>query len=380
MLMLATSLANAQDAKGGDDFTLGADISWYTEMADKGYSFALGAKKMSCPELVKAYGMNAARFRVWVNPEKAYNGKDDVVKKAKEAKAAGLDVMIDFHFSDNWADPSKQTVPAAWANDTYSAMRTHLSEHVKDVLETLVAEGVEPRWVQIGNETNDGMLWDKGRASSNPRQYAGFVTTGYSAVKAVCPDAQVIVHVSNGYDQGLFDWNIGELKKYGAQFDIIGMSVYPSLNEGVDMRETVEKAMANIKHLHSSFGKRVMIVETGLPVSSGANGKSLMSDIIDMAENQTDKACAGVLYWEPECPSSWNNYSLGAATTTNKIIRFTTVMEAFKEAGEALGVEAVEANVSSENASDDIYNLGGAKLRASVRGINIVKGKKVIVR
>lgn len=380
MLLLATSFVNAQDAKGGDDFTLGADISWYTEMADKGYSFALGAKKMSCPELVKAYGMNAVRYRVWVNPEKKYNSKDDVVKKSKEAKAAGLDVMIDFHFSDSWADPGKQTVPAAWANDSYSEMRTHLADHVKDVLGALVEEGVEPRWVQIGNETNDGMLWEKGKASLNPRQYAGFVTSGYNAVKAVCPEAQVIVHVSNGYDQGLFDWNIGELKKYGAQFDIIGMSLYPSLNEGVEMKETVEKAMKNVKHLNVAFGKKVMIVETGLPVTSGANGKSLIADIISKAKDETDGACAGVLYWEPECPSSWNNYSLGAATSSNKTIRFTTVMEAFKEAGEALGVEAVESCGEHANMNNSVYNLSGCKLQSPEKGISIVNGKKVMLR
>ncbi|MBQ0022318.1 MAG: glycosyl hydrolase 53 family protein [Prevotellaceae bacterium] len=372
LILFAMSVA-AQDK---NTFTFGADISWYTEMVSSGYSFAKGTKKMSCPELLREYGINAARFRVWVNPASKYNGKDDVVKKAKAATECGLDVFIDFHMSDTWADPESQVVPKAWEKDSYAEMKAHLAEHVKDVLSALVAEGVEPRWVQIGNETNNGMLWNLGKASEKPAQYAGFINEGYNAVKSVCPNAQVVVHVSNGFDQSLFDWNIGILKNNKAKYDIIGMSLYPGNDDST--AETIDKTIKNIRHLSTSFGKKVMIVEVGLPINSGSKGKSIMADILNRAQNDTNKGCVGVLYWEPEAPSGWNHYQMGASIASSKVIKFTSVMDAFAEAAEATSI--VAPAMPTQNNLQSIYSINGTKLNAPIKGLNIINGKKVFVK
>lgn len=357
-------------------FTLGADVSWYTEMADKGYKFSNGTDIVSCTQLLCDYGMTAARFRVWVNPKNKYNAKDDVVAKARAAANAGLDVLIDFHFSDGWADPGQQTVPAAWQSDTYEKMKVHLASHVTEVLTALKEAGVAPRWVQIGNETNNGMLWDFGLADQNPKQYAGFVAAGSRAAKAVFPDTKVIVHVSNGFDPELFDWNIGIMRSNAVPFDIIGMSLYPGCDENT--AETVNKTIDNIRHLGSAFGKNVMIVEVGLPVASGSSGKEVLADIINRAANDTSGTCVGVLYWEPEAPSGWYGYQLGAATESNSVIRFTTVMEAFREGGEVLSVKDVSK--AGTSADDTVYNLCGQRVAVPQRGVNIIGGKKVLCR
>lgn len=373
-----SSFAQPSGHASSSTFTLGADISWYSEMADNGYSFADGNTQMSCPELVRAYGLQAVRLRVWVNPTNAYNACADVVKKARAAKAAGLDVLIDFHLSDTWADPGKQTIPSAWKDDSYDQLKAHLRAHIVEVLTALKAEGVEPRWVQVGNETNNGLLWGMGTASETPKQYATLVAEGASAVKSVCPDAAVIVHVSNGYDQGLFDWNIGILHDNRVPFDIIGMSLYPGNDETTG--ETVAKTMDNIRHLRTAFGKPVMIVEVGLPVNSGDDGKSRMADILKRAATQTDGACVGVFYWEPEAPSGWNHYQLGAATVTNKVVRFTAVMDAFREMSQTTDIAPLLRPTHCLRSPRAAYSLQGYPLAAPVKGLHVVDRHTVYSR
>jgi arabinogalactan endo-1,4-beta-galactosidase len=127
--------------------------------------------------------MNAIRLRVWVNPASNYNSTTDVLAKAKRVKAAGMKLMVDFHYSDNWADPGKQIKPAAWASYNIDQLNNALRDHTRDSLILLRDAGITPDWVRVGNETNDGFLWNDGRASTNMKNYAGLAATGYDAVK-----------------------------------------------------------------------------------------------------------------------------------------------------------------------------------------------------
>ena len=155
-------------------------------------------------EILKGLGINALRFRVWVNPSGGYCGKKDVAYMAHRADSMGFKVMLDFHCSDTWADPGHQAKPAAWANDSFPQLLTDLYNHVYGVVDTLKSLGVIPAWVQIGNETNDGMLWPDGRASTHMSNFAALIKSGYNAVKAVDSSIQVIVHLSNGNDNAMF--------------------------------------------------------------------------------------------------------------------------------------------------------------------------------
>ena len=149
----------------------GADISWMTEMESFNFTWKdnNGNQKELMP-LLKEYDMNAVRLRVWVNPENSgANGWcdiDDLVEKATLANDAGLDIMLCIHYSDWWADPGKQNKPDAWINYSVSQLETAVANHTIDVLTALNTKSITPKWVQIGNETNDGMLWDTGKAST----------------------------------------------------------------------------------------------------------------------------------------------------------------------------------------------------------------------
>ena len=236
-----------------DDFALGADISWCTEMETKGHKLRnFNGEERECTALMRELGMNAIRLRVWVDPSKHDNwcDKNDVLVKALRAKRLSMDIMVDFHYSDWWADPAKQNIPKSWEKLSYKKMCKALAAHTEEVLTFLRDNGITPRWVQVGNETSNGMLWSvkcdpvtgweikddqgnttitksMGHVERNPEQYAGFIRAGYDAVKKVCPDAIVIVHLDNGFDASLYNHNLDIVKQYGGKWDMIGMSLYP---------------------------------------------------------------------------------------------------------------------------------------------------------
>jgi len=255
------------------------------------------------------------RLRVWVNPSGGWNNKADVVAKAVRAKNLGLRVMIDFHYSDTWADPAHQTKPAAWDSEDFPTLKTSLSNHTTDVLNELKSNGVSPEWVQVGNETNDGMLWPDGKASSNMANFAQLVNSGYDAVKSVFPSAKVIVHLSNGYDNNLFRWLFDGLKNNGGRWDVIGMSLYPT---PADWSALNSQALNNMNDMVTRYNKEVMIVEVGMSWDQPAACNSFLTDLVAKTKSIPGNKGLGVLYWEPEAYNNWQGYTLGAFDNSGK--------------------------------------------------------------
>ena len=297
-------------------FAKGADISWLTEMETSGKKFynSSGAET-ECMQLLKSIGTNTIRLRVWVNPTGSYNNKADVVAKAVRAKKLGMRIMIDFHYSDTWADPGHQTKPAAWTGQDIATLKISLATHTTDVLNALKTAGVTPEWVQVGNETNDGMLWPEGKASSNMANFAQLINAGYDAVKSVFPSVKVIVHVSNGYDNSLFRWMFDGLKANGGKWDVIGMSLYPTAANWATLNS---QCLSNMNDMVARYGKEVMIVEVGMSWDQATAAKSFLDDLIVKTVSVTGSKGLGVLYWEPEAYNSWQGYTLGAFDNSGK--------------------------------------------------------------
>ena len=255
---------------------------------------------------------------------------------AKRANEWGMALMIDFHYSDWWADPGQQNIPAAWKNMNYEQMKQALADHTHDVLQAIKEAGVDVRWVQVGNETTNGFLWPMGRAQENMRQYAGLTDAGYMAVKKVFPKAEVIVHLDGAFDPKRYDFIFDGLKKYGACYDMIGLSVYPYWDmrgkHTASWQETVEKTTTNINRLWTKYRKPMLVVETGVEAAKPVEGKQILSAIIDMARNHCGGHCQGVFYWAPETD---RGYKLGAFQNN----RPTIIMDAFSEAACSLDVK-----------------------------------------
>ena len=326
ILIFCFALLGAIVGKAQTPFALGADISGTTELEARGVRLYNrdGAIRENTA-LMKECGLNAIRLRVWVNPRGGFCGKEDVLEMAKRAKYYGMDLMIDFHYSDWWADPGKQHIPAAWQYMSYGEMQHWLAAHTTDVLTLLKDNGIDVKWIQIGNETTHGFLWPMGRAEDNMEQYAGLTEAGYKAAKAVYPEAQCIVHLDGGCDQQRYDFIFDGLRKYGAHWDMIGLSVYPywdmeaKLTKSED--ETLEKVMDNIRHLHEKYGSETMIVETGVDVRKPKQVKTFLQRLIRRA--QAEPHCHGVFYWAPELEDG--AYWLGAFSNR----RPTEIMDAF---------------------------------------------------
>ncbi len=313
-------------------FWLGADISGTTMMEDHGRQlYNTQGEPRENTALMHELGLNAVRLRVWVNPERhgCYSDKDDVVRMARRAKDWGMALMIDFHYSDWWADPGQQHIPADWKDMTYEQMKKALADHTRDVLMAIRDAGVDVPWVQVGNETTHGFLWPVGRAEENMQQYAGLTDAGYAAVKQVYPKAQVIIHLDGGCDPKRYDFIFDGLKKYKARYDMIGLSIYPYWDIKAKLtnswQESVEKATANMNRLWTKYHKPLMVVETGAEAKKPVEGKQIIAAVIDAAKNQTSGHCQGVFYWAPEME---HHYPLGAFDNG----RPTIIMDAFTEA------------------------------------------------
>lgn len=306
----------------------GADISWTSEIEANGYAYynRSGVKK-DILAIMKEQGMTAVRLRVWVNPADGwYNSTQDVVAKALRAKAAGMKIMVDFHYSDSWADPGQQTKPSAWSGYSFQQLMDAVWNSTRYTLQALKDAGVTVTWVQVGNETNNGMLWNDGKASSSMKNYAWLTNTGYNAVKSIYSSAKVVVHLANCYDNANFRWIFDGLRANGGQFDIIGASDYPTIASGYTWQQANSACLANLKDMVSRYGVPVMISEIGVPWDNGS-AKTIVADMIAKLGQISNSKGVAIFYWEPEARPGWKGYTLGAMDTSGKA---TAVWDAFK--------------------------------------------------
>ncbi len=334
LILLQLFIIQTRQAKA--QFANGADVSWLSEMEHYGYVFKdnSGVQK-DCLEILKEKGINALRFRVWVNPANGYCGKKDVVRMAQRADSMGFKIMLDFHYSDSWADPAKQNKPAAWKSDSLSQLLKDIYNHTYSVLDTLKSVGIVPGWVQIGNEVNDGMLWEDGRASTHMSNFAAMIKSGYDAVKAVDTTIKVVIHLANGHDDGVFRWMFDNLKKNGVKWDVIGMSVYPYWAY-LSWQADDSLALITMKDMISRYKTKVMVCEAGYLYNKPVEANHYLLDLIAKTKSVGG---LGVFYWEPEC-YNWQNYNLGAWDPGTK--EPTAAMDAFL----GIDVTAVKQNIT----------------------------------
>lgn len=322
-------------------FAKGVDISWATQMEADGMKFyGSDGQQKECTAVMKEAGADAVRLRVWVNPEGGWCGKEDVLEKAKRAQTLGMKIMIDFHYSDTWADPGNQKTPQAWAGYDVSKLVEAVEKHTKDILNTLKSNNISVEWVQVGNEVNSGMLHPLGNIGKPEHipNFASFINAGSKAVKEVYADAKVILHRSNGYESDGFAWFLNVAKAQNINYDMIGMSLYPSWWENgryTPWQNIVESCLTNIKSFAQTYGKPVMLCEFGMPVSEPETAAEALQYILDKAKNI--KELHGIFYWEPEVyggwkPSyydslGWGPYEMGAF----KNGRPTAALDPFKQ-------------------------------------------------
>lgn len=305
-------------------FVKGADMGWISQEESSGYTFRNRSNNVVTDPFVviKNQHINAVRLRVWVNPAGGWCNGADTLYKAQRAVAQGAQIMIDFHYSDTWADPAHQAKPAAWAGHNLAALNTDVYNHTWGILNYLKTNGITATWVQVGNEINSGMLFPEGSNSSNFTNLSQLINSGYNAVKSVYPSAKVIVHVANGFDNSLFRWFFDGLKNAGGKFDVIGMSHYPTSSNWSTLNTQIK---TNMSDMVARYGKDVMVCEVGMDWQQATASKSMLLDLISKTQAVGSHGL-GVFYWEPLGYPSWQGYTFGACDATGKP---TAAMDAF---------------------------------------------------
>lgn len=406
-LLLAAAQARAQEWLLGGDISL---LPRYEQVGQKYYN----RSGLTVPNVLKflkgtSVGWNAQRVRLFVAPE----GDPDpavcqdlayVTALGKRIKEEGFAFMLDFHYSDTWADPSHQTVPKAWQElKTATAMADRVYDYTKESLEHLVAEGATPDFIQVGNEITCGMLWDIGRVNSgsvnNKNNLARILKKAVAACREVCPEAKVIIHLEHIQNASYTVQNFKDLTSRGVEFDILGLSYYPFWHEGLSTLATT------LQQLQTNFpGKDVHIVETAYyyanqpavgegitydfssqwPISADGQAQFAADLVVELKKHDNVK---GLFWWFPEengsgpdndrvlggwiCRGLWNN-------TTHKAMPALFELKAFLER-EDVGVTVPTAQPSQ---ADDWHSLQGFRLSEppAHSGIYLHQGKKVAVK
>lgn len=297
MLMLAAGLTACSQKSG--DFMIGADISEVPAAEARGgqYLDADGNPADIC-KVMKDNGFDIIRLRIFVNPEaeRGYSrdgfcGTESTIEFAKRIVASGMQFALDFHYSDTWADPDKQYKPSAWEGLTGKALEDKLYEYTKDVLSQMKEAGVAPSVVQVGNEINHGLVWPEGFLNDNSTEEnwaaaMGLYRAGARAVREVLPEAKLQVHLALGGENTLCRQFLDYMDKYGAEYDIIGLSYYERWHE------TYDDLKANLYDLASRYGKPICVCEYG---ASEENVK-IINDIV---RSVPDGLGYGTMAWAP---------------------------------------------------------------------------------
>ena len=238
---------------------LGADISSLKKSEDLGgiYKDEDGTPRNAL-QILKEHGLNYARLRVWVDPADGYHNKAEILEMAPRLKELGIKLLVDFHYSDNWADPGKQFKPKAWENYDFEQLKQALYDHTFEVCNSLVAQGTPPDMVQVGNEINAGMLWPDGHTYDPPNwdNLAELLRAGYDAVKTCSSETQVMLHIAEGGDNELARWWFGNITRREVPFDVIGISYYPYWHGSLG------ELQYNLNDISARYDKDVILVET----------------------------------------------------------------------------------------------------------------------
>lgn len=238
---------------------LGADISSLAKSEALGGTYAdANGTPADALQILTDNGLNYARLRVWVDPADGYHDKDTLLAMAVRLKERGLKLLVDFHYSDNWADPGKQFKPAAWNALEFEQLKQALYDHTFDVCSSLAAQGTPPDMVQVGNEINSGMLWPDGHTWDPPNwdNLAQLLIAGHDAVKACSPETQVMLHIAEGGDNELARWWFDNITRRAVPFDVIGISYYPYWHG------SLAELQYNLDDISARYDRDVIVVET----------------------------------------------------------------------------------------------------------------------
>jgi len=324
------------------EFITGVDLSGLPGIEDHGGLFTESGIPRDALSIFKDHGVNFVRLRIWHSPAGGYSNLDHTLLMAQRAKAAGLGILLDFHYSDSWADPGQQTKPSAWQGLSFQELKDSVYHYTHDVIACLKNNDALPDMVQLGNEITCGLLWDEGRVCgeySTPQQWAQLADLLREGIRGLRDSlnqddtVRVMIHVDRGGDNGGSRWFFDNLLAQNLEFELIGLSYYPWWHG------TTDALRLNLQDIAQRYGKDVVLVETAYPWTLGWNDNTqnvvgdssqlhpgypatvdgqrrFLRDVREIVRTTPQGKGVGVFSWAPEWISApgqgspWENLAL----------------------------------------------------------------------
>jgi arabinogalactan endo-1,4-beta-galactosidase len=293
------------------EYAIGADVSFLKQAEDRGTEFKEDGVVKPGLRILRDHGYGWIRLRLFVNPDRLPNDLAYTIALAQDARKLGYKFLLDYHYSDTWADPGKQFTPAAWVDMTHEERVVAVREYTRDTISSFSLAGVLPEMVQIGNEVRPGMLWPDGRIPQNWDNFADYVRAGIAGVRegsVLGPMPKIMIHFDNGGSKEKLKYFFDKFFSYGIDIDAIGLSYYPWWHGTLlDLRES-------LYFLATTYEKDIVVVETayhwtpsreaeqagGAPFPQTPEGQREFLESVHEAVLSTPGGRGkGIFWWEP---------------------------------------------------------------------------------
>lgn len=293
----------------GQTYAVGADLSFLRQAEANGFTFKENGKAKPGLEIFKEHGYNWIRLRLFHTPTELPNSLEYTIALAKEAKKLGYKFLLDYHYSDTWADPQKQFIPKAWEGKSHVQLVDAVFEYTRTTLMAFREAGVYPEMVQVGNEISNGILWPDGKLPENWDNFADLLKAGVHGVYASCDKQtcpRIMIHIDKGGDKQFTKYFFDKLNGYDIRYDVIGQSYYPWWHGSLlDLRECLNFTATEYK-------KDIMVVEAAYnwtpteyvgkaaPFPESPEGqRQFLDEVNRIVLAVPDNRGIGVFWWEP---------------------------------------------------------------------------------
>lgn len=305
ILMFSFTLINLK----AQDYAIGADLSFLKDAEDRGFSFMENGKEKPGIQIFRDHGYSWIRLRLFNNPKELPNNLEYTIALAKDAKTKGMKFLLDYHYSDTWADPQKQYTPGKWKDFSHDQLVKAVFNYTKETITAFREAGVMPDMVQIGNEVINGMLWPDGHLPENWDNFAGLIQAGINGVNAGSNSMKrpaIMIHIDQGGNREKTKYFFDKLVSYEIDFDYIGQSYYPWWHGSLlDLWD-------NLYFMATTYRKPIILVEVAYcaspteykekpgPFPETPEGqRQFLEEVNSMVLSTPDNLGAGIFWWEP---------------------------------------------------------------------------------
>lgn len=306
LLLVLISLLPCQ---GQDNYAIGADVSFLADAEARGIEFKENGVVKPGLQIFKDHGYNWVRLRLFHSPDRLPNDLPYTIALARQAKGMGFKFLLNYHYSDTWADPAKQYIPQAWKELSHDELITAVHDYTRDTIVAFREAGAMPDMVQIGNEVIGGMLWPDGKLPNRWKEFAELLKAGIRGMDAGVGDAprpQVMIHIDRGGDLGATKSFYSRCQQHGIEFDVIGQSYYPWWHGDLDALR------ANLAFMANEYPQDIMLVEVAYnwrraeyrdepgPFPETPEGQAEFLRQVDQIVRETPHGKGkGIFWWEP---------------------------------------------------------------------------------